>query len=69
MPATLTRRPPPWSPWRPRADGAQAATRSGRDYEYIEVTITGLHYDTGTAGPVSPAPEGRPDEGSGLRGH
>ena len=25
MPATLTRRPPPWSPWRPRADGAQAA--------------------------------------------
>jgi hypothetical protein len=32
----------------------------GRDFEYIEVTITGLHYDTGAAGPVSaPAPEGR----------
>jgi hypothetical protein len=25
MPATLTRRPPPWSPWRPRADGARPA--------------------------------------------
>jgi hypothetical protein len=25
MPATLTRRPPPWSPWRPRADGAPPA--------------------------------------------
>jgi hypothetical protein len=25
MPAALTRRPPPWSPWRPRADGVQAA--------------------------------------------
>jgi hypothetical protein len=25
MPATLTRRPPPWSPWRPRPDAAQPA--------------------------------------------
>jgi hypothetical protein len=25
MPATLTRRPPPWSPWRPPADGAPPA--------------------------------------------
>jgi len=25
MPATLTRRPPPWSPWRPRTDRAQPA--------------------------------------------
>lgn len=30
------------------------------DYEYIEVTITDLHYGTGAAGPVSArAPEGR----------
>jgi hypothetical protein len=31
------------------------------DFEYIEVTITDLHYDTGVADPVSaaPAPEGR----------
>jgi hypothetical protein len=25
MPATRTRRPPPWSPWRPRTDDAQPA--------------------------------------------
>ena len=25
MPAALTRRPPPWSPWRPRVDDAQPA--------------------------------------------
>ena len=25
MPATRTRRPPPWSPWRPRADHARPA--------------------------------------------
>jgi hypothetical protein len=25
MPATLTRRPPPWSPWRPRTDAAPRA--------------------------------------------
>jgi hypothetical protein len=30
------------------------------DYEYIEVTVTSLRYDTRAAGPVSaPAPEGR----------
>jgi hypothetical protein len=30
------------------------------DLEYIEVTITGLRYDAGAAGPVcAPAPEGR----------
>ena len=35
----------------------------GRDLEYIDVTITDLHYDTGAA-----APEGGPDEGAGMRG-
>jgi Family of unknown function (DUF6544) len=36
----------------------------GGDLEYIEVTLTGLHYDTGAA------PQGgRHDEGTGQRGH
>lgn len=29
------------------------------DFAYIEVTVTDLHYDTGAAGAVSAAPEGR----------
>jgi hypothetical protein len=35
----------------------------GGDFEYIEVTITDLHYDTGAA-----PPEGRADESAGQRG-
>jgi hypothetical protein len=39
------------------------------DFEYLDVTITGLRYDAGPAGRVPvPAPERRPDEGTGRRG-
>lgn len=34
----------------------------GGDFEYIEVTLTGLHYDTGAT-----PPEGRADESAGQR--
>jgi hypothetical protein len=42
--------------------GKAAWKLSGGDLEYIDVTITDLHYDTGAA-----ATEGEPDEGAGLR--
>jgi len=39
------------------------------DLEYINVTVTQLHYDTGAADQASaPAQEGAPDEGPGLGG-
>jgi hypothetical protein len=41
----------------------KAIYQPGRDLDYIDVTLTGLHYDTGAA-----LQEGRPDEGASLRG-
>ena len=42
----------------------------GGDLEYINMTVTELRYDTGTANQVPPRRRrGEPDEGAGLRGH
>lgn len=45
------------------ARGNAAFKLSGGDLEYIDVTLTGLHYNTGPT-----PPEGGPDEGTGQLG-
>jgi len=45
------------------ARGKAAFKLPDGDLDYIDVTVTDLHYDTGAA-----APEGGPDEGAGLCG-
>jgi len=42
MPATRTRRPPPWSPWRPRPDDAQPACAK-RPRPAVVAGIKALH--------------------------
>ncbi len=42
MPATLTRRPPPWSPWRPRTDAAPRAVAE-RPRPAVVAAIKSVH--------------------------
>lgn len=46
------------------ARGKAAFRLPGGDFDYIDVTVTSLHYDTGAA-----PPEGGSDEDADLRGH